>query len=312
MQTTTQAKHVGLDNMHIIAADIEADGLSHAAEPTSHVFTRPSTRVISGIMDDDGTRTAERGLDAGYHVTLRPHDDHPLTDADANALQETLAEETDSAVTLSVVSSVAEFIDDLYAFTDEFLLNDDAMLTYYNGDPRRGNGYDLPLLRLTAHRVDKPFPFNGVQFRDAKDAVDNGRIPTTSIQFGGKYPVKSTLTQCAERYGIDVTDMDKQAIQDTLNSELSQEEIETWARETDNDIPTSTTTAQDDIYEILGGSTEADPFEDSVEAVAAWQNGEYRDLLRHNILDVDMTTEVMSFIQKSCTPYDFSPTRLGV
>ena len=85
----------------------------------------------------------------------------------------------------------------------------------------------------------------------------------------------------------------------------------------------NTTTSDDDqnatlehVYEELGGGelTACDPFDDSAEAVTAFEAGEFDSLVQHNIADILRTDALATVAEQYCSKSDFklkllSPTR---
>lgn len=57
---------------------------------------------------------------------------------------------------------------------------------------------------------------------------------------------------------------------------------------------------------VLGGElTDLDPFEDSAAAVTAFERGQFRDLLLHNLVDVLRTARLARVAQRYCSRSDF-------
>lgn len=61
------------------------------------------------------------------------------------------------------------------------------------------------------------------------------------------------------------------------------------------------------VYEtIVGGElTALDPFADSKEAVAAFENGDFEDLLQHNVADIRRTDALASVAEQYCGKSEF-------
>ena len=61
------------------------------------------------------------------------------------------------------------------------------------------------------------------------------------------------------------------------------------------------------VYKILVGDdlTELDPFQDSSEAVAAYENGDHRLLLEHNIADILRTKALVCLAEQYCSKSEF-------
>jgi len=64
----------------------------------------------------------------------------------------------------------------------------------------------------------------------------------------------------------------------------------------------------DGVYtELIGaGLSDVDPFSDSAEAVNAWENGNFEQLLLHNIADIRRTRSLMELAERYCSKSDFS------
>jgi len=64
----------------------------------------------------------------------------------------------------------------------------------------------------------------------------------------------------------------------------------------------------DGVYgELIGsGLNDLDPFDDSGEAVTAWEEGAYNRLLTHNVADIRRTRALMQLAERYCSKSDFS------
>ena len=62
------------------------------------------------------------------------------------------------------------------------------------------------------------------------------------------------------------------------------------------------------VYEELLGDdlSDIDPFEDSSEAVDAWEDGDFEPVVRHNVADVRRTRALMDVAERYCSKSDFS------
>jgi len=71
-----------------------------------------------------------------------------------------------------------------------------------------------------------------------------------------------------------------------------------------NTTETSLTAVYD---ELLGDDlSDLDPFEDSSEAVDAWENSDFEPVVRHNVADVRRTRALMNMAERYCSKSDFS------
>lgn len=61
------------------------------------------------------------------------------------------------------------------------------------------------------------------------------------------------------------------------------------------------------VYDTLcsGDVSDRDPFDDSAEAVTAFENGAYADVVRHNVVDVLRTRALGRLAQRYCSKSDF-------
>jgi uncharacterized protein YprB with RNaseH-like and TPR domain len=59
--------------------------------------------------------------------------------------------------------------------------------------------------------------------------------------------------------------------------------------------------------ELVDGSLgDLDPFDDSAEAVEAWQAGEFESVVLHNVADIRRTRALMQLAERYCSKSDFS------
>lgn len=59
------------------------------------------------------------------------------------------------------------------------------------------------------------------------------------------------------------------------------------------------------VHEALIEAPHCDPFEDSLEAVNAWEDGEFTDLLCHNIADIGRTQSLAEYAERYVPKSDF-------
>lgn len=193
-------------------------------------------------------------------------------------------------------------------------VQDSDTLVTYNGLAYRG-GFDIPVLDYAFHQTYADNPLSGLQHTDVYDVVNRGYVYNTVAQFPkSRGPSKSDMQKAADMFGLwpEVSDLNKSPLAERLNEELSQEQMEEWAEETGNDLPTTDDGSLDGVYAYLYDDELPDPFDDSAEAVDAWENGNYPALLTHNITDTVKTMRVYEYVEESAIPYrNYSPERLG-
>ena len=70
----------------------------------------------------------------------------------------------------------------------------------------------------------------------------------------------------------------------------------------------TTETSLTPVYEELIGEDlgKMDPFDDSGEAVDAWESGDFEPVVRHNVADIGRTRALMDVAERYCSKSDFS------
>jgi hypothetical protein len=161
----------------------------------------------------------------------------------------TLQSQLSRPLVCSTHDSEAELLAAVTEYADDRLLNDDALITAYNGETWSG-GFDLPFLRTRYALQDVAWPFQGLPYADL--------LPLISDLFNT------------------TVDGDDQA-----------------------DLVTA--------YDVLcdGSLDELDPFEDSGEAVEAFEDGRFEPLVLHNLSDIGRTRALGVLAQRYCSKSDF-------
>jgi len=271
------------------ALDIETDGL---VEPIPTTFTLFNGENALCVVRES---TVEADSDA---VLKQVMDNFHDTDV-----------EIDMTIVTDDWDSMAQKVADLLNSFHE----SDKLVTY-NGLAYRG-GFDIPVLDYAFHQTDVQNPLTGLEHTDVYDVVNRGYVYNTVPQFpsrGG--PSKSDMQAAAEMFELaeEATGLNKSPLADLLNAELSASQMNEWAQSTGNDVPTTENGSLDAVYAYLYDEEYPDPFDDSEEAVEAWETGQYADVLTHNITDTVKTKKVYDFVDESAIPFKhYSPTRLG-
>lgn len=271
------------------ALDIETDG---TVEPLPTAFTLfGEGNAVCVVRESDHEANADAVL---REVTDTFHDFDVGIDM-------TLVTEDWDEMAIEIMSILSE-------------VQDSDRLVTYNGLAYKG-GFDIPVLDYAFHQTDVENPLSGLQHIDVYDPVDRGYVYNTVPQFpkrGG--PKKTELRAFAEEKGYEdeASGLNKAPLADLLNTNLSADEIQAWAEANDRDVPTTDDGSLDGVYDYLYDTEYPDPFEDSVEAVEAWENGYYSEVLVHNITDTVKTMRVYEYIEESAIPYkNYAPERLG-
>lgn len=184
--------------------------------------------------------------------------------------------------------------------------NDNTVLTAYNGETYRG-GFDIPFCRsrnLMSNATT--WMFDGVWYADSYDVfVKQGLFNTThqdTIELSSF--TMNEIYDFADDAGITYTNsMNKTPLIEHISSapEYSQDRLITWIESSeDMELPTSNAESLDEIHELLfeNGSFTGmeysgfDPFEESSEAVEAYDNGNYVDIIKHCLSDVVRTVNL--------------------
>lgn len=268
---TTFAK----DELRYHAIDFEATGLTFDADPTSV------------IIHHGGSATA----------LLRENGD---TTADADSLAEVLTEYAGIPVTVQTAETVEGFLTDLQGvLTDELDRDAQDVLVFFNGNPTgRQKGYDVPLIRHTTLRTPgAPFPLMGAKYADLLDAASYGEVyvreDTVTDSALDKATYKDDVVALCDAFGVAPSDGTNKPDYVTAAVEnIDAGDIRSFAEENfDKDLSYPVDNSQENLYERFGGKPlDYDTFEDSSEAVTAWESGDYEGLLAHNLADVVMTT----------------------
>lgn len=183
--------------------------------------------------------------------------------------------------------------------------SDNTVLTAYNGETYRG-GFDIPFCRSRNLMSNAPWMFDGVWYADSYDVfVKQGLFNTThqdTVELSSF--TMNEIYDFADDVGIAYTNsMNKTPLIDHISSapEYSQDRLITWIESSDDmELPTSNAESLDEIHELLfeNGSLSGtaysnfDPFEESSEAVEAYENGDYVGIIMHCLADVVRTVNL--------------------
>lgn len=200
-----------------------------------------------------------------------------LDDVDQDELTKVVSEKSggvDVSVLLGETNQgvLREVREQMYAAFDR----DYNRLVAFNAETWKG-GFDLPFLRSLCIKCNVPWVFDGIQFADLYDPLSK-RVNTT------------------------VTDHDTSAEANTLTG--SHELL----------APTK------QVREMLGEHVpedhpwyverEYDPFGTSADAVRAYRNKQYHEVLLHNLADIHRTWELGELLRTYAPPKDISTKKL--
>ena len=159
--------------------------------------------------------------------------------------------------------------------------------------------YDLPTLRTKCieydvswdlprlHSVDLYYRFRD-QFNTAKPDIDGIN--------------KNPLKRFAEKLEIEIeSGAYKADIVDAIEAEgYEDKQLEEFLDEEGIDRPTKSSQDLDGIFELLceEPEEEVDPFDSSEEAVTAFEEGNIKDIVLHNVMDLYMTQQLYQHVQE--------------
>lgn len=279
-ENTTFAK----DELRYHAIDFEATGLTFDADPTSVVIHHGDS--ASALLRENGD-----------------------TAADCDALAGKLTTMAGVPVSVEAVETTEAFLSALQRIlTDTLTRSEQDVLTFYNGNPMgRQKGYDVPLIRhATLRNPNAPFPLEGVKYADLMDATGYGEVyvredTVTESSVKSAFYADDVKELCAI-HGVEPdggTNMDHYVSAAVEN--IDGEEIRAFADEIGESISYPVDNSQENLYERFGGdSLDYDGYEDSSEAITAWEEGDYESLLAHNLADVVMTNYLTDRLLEVC------------
>lgn len=291
-----------MDEEKVYAMDIETDGL---VQPTPTALALASNDQISVILRRN-TREIESTGKASMDVGQELYEELQIRyeGCDIPEISVVVAETWDKHGT-QMADQIGKAVS---------IISHGDVVTTYNGMAYRG-GFDFPVLDLAYHRAEQDNPFRGLQHVDVYDLVDRGLVYNTTPQFpsrGG--PSKSDMRGAAEMFGFEdeASGLNKAPLADLLNGELTAAQMQKWADDEGFDVPTKDDGSLEGVYAYLYSEELPDPFSDSSEAVGAWEEDNYLDLLTHNITDTVKTFRLYEYVKKSCIPARrYTPDRLG-
>jgi hypothetical protein len=177
------------------------------------------------------------------------------------------------------------------------------------------DNFDFPHLRTRAqfNGLDQAFPI------DTYDTVDLAKVfrykfNTNVIDCSGLN--KAPLRKFGERIGAEVnTSMKKADLTEAVQDRgFERDELLAFAEETGNDLPTKQVASLHDLHLLLTDRHNTlvafDPFEDSEEAVEAFQEGNLHDLACHNLVDIKMTSDLLELARKTVPAEEIKTRRL--
>ena len=175
--------------------------------------------------------------------------------------------------------------------TDESYVSKPTTLVGFNSDK-----FDLSMIRTRCLLNNIPWELSGIESDDIMKTFQY-KFNCSDYDISGlnKKPVRSF----GEQIGAPVdSDMYKSELIELIEDYgYSASELNAFLDENNHDQPTSTEQSLDGIFELLGdGIMYPDPFDDSSEAVTAFENGNIEDVIAHNICDLMKTVYLFEMV----------------
>lgn len=214
-----------------------------------------------------------------------------------------------------ILSSVGEYLNDNFN-------KDSTLLIAYNGEVWKG-GFDISFIRSACLRTGEEFPFIGFTY------VDLMPIFGKKDRFNVKHPVeepelenifyKDGLKSFADALGVEYSsNWNKSEIATAIEDVgYSEDQLHDFCEENGDDMPDENPQKLVPVYQrvsnIAGWDVnDFDPFEpdESIKAVRAFEENEFKTLLLHNVADVHKTSKLVEVVQssRSIPLSEFSPT----
>jgi hypothetical protein len=272
--------NLSVEKANFTVFDIETTGLTADSEITTVVLHLPNGVMQSFVNLPEGDL---------YNAT---------TETD---VQNYLNTRTGEEVDLVTFDSEKTLLEGLCECV--FELGSEAALAAYRGENWKG-GFDLPHARTRSQLTGAPFPFEGLWYLDVYDVFgDKKRFNTKYVELPSSLN-KSPMLSFLKHIGVVGEDRTKSewtaAEMNSLidNADYTEADIKSWARETDQSVPTKSRKELDEIHDLFFDNepdpTDYDPFDDSAEAVETYNDGDWRSVLLHNIADVRRTRDLLN------------------
>lgn len=286
-------KHVEFDGSRVVPFDIETTGFEINSKLTTITTYLDGTYFIyinNEFEDIDDVDSLESTLDRSVDDT-----NIKICEGEQNVLE--------------------EFSSDIEDITETY----DYYLVAYNGERWRG-GFDLSFLRTVAQRHGMDNLFSGRYYIDLYPIFDKGRINTVgpsleSINTDDKKGYRQILDYAEYHHKDLFEDNDTEEVVETVQGKMPRfSKIRDWYQNRSDyidldKVPTKQykdlvmvhyllSVSLTDISEEEYLSNDIDPFNDSVEAVQAFEDGNIEELVLHNVADVQKTLELSQYLDK--------------
>jgi hypothetical protein len=229
---------------------------------------------------------------------------------------------TDLSVEVRAVSDEAALLAGVRGYVTETLDSEDTIFVFYNGE-RWNGGFDLRFIRSACLRTGAVFPFAGYAFLDLLPVFGKrDRFNVTHIDPNpdlGDLFNKGPLKSFADSLGVEYTGSWRkgqivEAIED--DAAFTNEALEAYCEANGVDAPDVNPSGLVQVFgrvarlmrqrdsESLSSEwlvEDPDPFgpDESVRAVEAFREGDFDELVLHNVADVHKTGRLASLLVES-------------
>ena len=260
----------------------------------------------TGLTAGDTLTTITALRDSEYSIWINASESYDV-DYDQLENEITTRSGVDSEnVTLYVADSEEAILESFTSFTDNLNVSD-VYPVAYNGEVWKG-GFDLSFLRTLMFKYDmETQPFEDLWYIDMYPIFDKGRINTTAPSITDRDFTKSDHHQFKKYVREESMPMVPLERHEYTFQDIRDFYAEYQERLDISHLPTTQFTDLVNVHRVLTVEVQEmneteydaanfDPFADSYEAVTAYENGEYADVILHNMADVKKTFELSGFL----------------
>lgn len=272
----------------------------------------------TGFSIDDKITTITIYIDGKYGVFVNKQDKDIIKEDD---MEDNIKENSEiENIEMFYKESEEEVLKGFSSVIEDNISTYDYYLVAYNGERWKG-GFDLSFIRTAAQKYDINSVFNGRYYIDLYPIFSKERINTVA-------PSLETIETNEKEGYHDFLDYAKYQHKDLFGKNKSNKEvvdelksrkprfslIEEWYNNRDefismDNIPTKKYKDLVMVHYVLSVylnkideetyiSKDIDPFEDSIEAVNAYKNNNFTDLIKHNVADVQKTLDLSTYLSK--------------
>ncbi|GGI95485.1 hypothetical protein GCM10008995_01990 [Halobellus salinus] len=239
--------------------------------------------VVAFDIETTGFTVGDEVTVAGFALELGARVFYQTGGRPADPVEKQVREAATQPVHVSAHDSEAELFDAMTGFVAERLADRDVLLVAFNGETWRG-GFDVPFLRTRYAAHDAAWPFTDVPYADLLPVVTDRFNTTRAGSDTGAGGPESGAATADEPHTVGGTDGDDAGAEQVTRRDL------------------------DGVYETLcnGRVGDLDPFADSAEAVEAFAEARFGELVLHNVADILRTRALGVLAHRYCSKSDFA------